>query len=255
MYFVLSKILAVLIFPVTWLFILFICALASKQVKKRKIFLWAAFILFYTFSNNFLINLFADKWDATPATLPNGAKYSCAILLGGFSGADSHDRGYFNEGADRFIQAVELYKTGTVNYILVSGGNGSIKKESFREASWTVNELVKAGVPESAIIIENNSRNTLENAAFTKSKLAALPTIKPPFLLVTSAYHMPRAEMIFSRYGLQTIPYPCNYIAGRHKYGITDLLPQSEAFNNWTYYIKEVIGYIACYFKTRSMQP
>ncbi len=243
MFFILSKILLLFIFPLTWVVVLALVSMLTKRPRRKRNFRIAAVVVFYLFSNNVLLNLFARSWDVPPTTIPAGARYSCAIVLGGFSSADRNEQGYFNLAGDRFIQGVKLYKQGIVSHILITGGNGNIVPGAFREGAWTVQQLSAMGVPPEAILIENNSRNTLENGAFTKQLLDSTH-LAPPYVLITSGFHMRRSEMVFMRNKMPIVPYPCNYTAGRGPIGLVDLLPTADALSNWSYYIKEVIGYV-----------
>ncbi|MDB5117386.1 MAG: hypothetical protein JWQ79_2878 [Mucilaginibacter sp.] len=248
MYFIFSKILLFLILPIYWVAALLLIALISKDRKRKRHFFIAAALVFYFFSNGLLLNLFAKQWDFQPVALNSSQHYSCAIVLGGFSGSDVDEKGYFNTSADRFIQGLKLLNSKKVSRLLISSGNGNLIAGTFREAAWVKTQLLEMGVPDSVILIENNSKNTFENARFSKTVLQQ-SHLPPPYLLVTSAFHMRRAQMIFKNAGIPVIPYPCNYLAGRGNISILDLLPDTNALNLWNYYIKEVIGYIINYFK------
>jgi uncharacterized SAM-binding protein YcdF (DUF218 family) len=248
MYFVLSKILLFLILPMYWVLAIFIIALVTKNARRKRRLFIAAIILLYIFSNSFIINQFAKRWDYPQATLPAGASYSCVIVLGGFSGGDEFNRGYFNTLADRFIQGVKLLITKRASHILISGGDGSLIPQGFREAAWVKTQLLDLKIPDSLILIEQNSKNTIENARFSKVLLQQ-NHLQPPYLLVTSAFHMRRAAMIFKNAGIPVIPYPCNYLAGIQRFSLTDLLPTSDALSGWNLYTKEVVGYVVNYFK------
>lgn len=248
MFFILSKVLLLFIFPFTWVFTLLLVAVFTKNARRRKSALVAGVIILYLFSNNFLLSLFARAWDAPPVTLPANTHYSCAIVLGGFSSSDMHEQGYFNAAADRFIQGVKLYKQGVADHVLVSGGNGNIVPGVYHEGVWAGQQLALVGLPADAILVENNSRNTLENGAFTKQLLAG-KHLAPPYVLVTSAFHMRRSLLVFSRENIPVIPYPCNYTTGRYKLSAVDLLPTQDALSIWPYYIKEVIGYVVYWVK------
>ncbi len=250
MFFVLSKLLVYLIFPFTWVIILFAWYFLCKSPKRKRRLLIAAVAILFLFSNAWLLNLFAGIWEPEPKTIPAGKKYSCAIVLGGFVAADRNDSGYFTLASDRFIQGVKLYQTGAVDHILVSGGNGSLMKHAFRESKWAETQLLAMGVPQSGILIENDSRNTLENAAFSKRVLDSAG-LKPPYVLVTSAFHMPRSLWCYKQEGMNVIPYPCNYFAGRGKFNITDLFPQAHVMDLWFVYIKELVGYCAYEVKAK----
>ena len=250
MFFILSKILAFLLFPLSYVFVLLLMAVWAKNVKrKRKYLLWGIGLLYF-FSNSFLINCLARAWDIAPAQLEKNKTYSAAIVLGGFASDDKDGRGMFGPSADRFIQGVLLQKTGTVKYILVSGGNGNLNPTAFREGAWAKYQLKAAQVPDSCILIEDQSRNTLENASLTKALLEKHKQ-RGPYLLVTSAFHMRRSARIFKKMGVDVIPYPCNYIAGTGNFGISELVPSADALNKWSIYIKEIIGLAVNYISGR----
>ena len=250
MFFILSKILAFLLFPLLYVFALLLMAVFAKNIKrKRKYLLWGIGLLYF-FSNSFLINCLARAWDITPAKLEKNKTYSAVIVLGGFSSDDSEGRGIFGPAADRFIQGVLLQKVGRVKYILISGGNGNLAPSAYREGTWARYQLRAAQVPDSCILIEDQSRNTLENASLSKALLQKHGQ-RGPYLLVTSAFHMRRSARIFKKMGIDVIPYPCNYIAGTRNVGIGELLPSAESLDNWSIYIKEIIGLAVNYVSGR----
>lgn len=247
-YFILSKILLFLILPISWITVLLIIAIISKERKRKQCFLLAAAVVFYIFSNFFLLDQFAKRWDFPPTVLNNSQQYSCAIVLGGFSGTDANDNGFFNAASDRFIQGIKLLATKKASRLLITSGNGNLIPGAFREAAWAKTQLLQLNVPDSAILIENNSKNTLENARFSKV-LIEQKHLPPPYLLVTSAFHMRRSLMIFKKAGIAVIPYPCNYVAGRGRIDPAAFMPDAQALFTWNYYVKEVIGYVVNYFK------
>ncbi|MFI5139926.1 MAG: YdcF family protein [Sphingobacteriales bacterium] len=241
MFFVLSKLLAIFIFPLTWVFSLLIAAVISKKQKTKHRFLILSVVLLWVFSNSFLLNQFARVWDINPVPLKTTGAYSCAIVLGGFTAEDAKGGGFFNTSADRFIQGLKLITTGKVTHILISSGNGNLVHDNFAEADWVKTQLQQFKVPDSCILIENRSRNTIENTAFSKSVLNAR-RLQPPYLLVTSAFHTRRALGIFKTTGVDVVPYPCNFIAGRAGFSFAALLPDAESFYKWNIYIREVVG-------------
>jgi uncharacterized SAM-binding protein YcdF (DUF218 family) len=162
---------------------------------------------------------------------------------GGFASADVDDNGYFNATADRFIQALKLFKQRRITHILINGGNAKTDNKNFREAVWVKGELIAMGVPDSVIFVEDRSNNTFDNAIHAKQILDSVQ-LKPPFLLITSAHHIPRASLLFNNAGVATVPFPCNYIAGRGNFKFSSLLPQFSALFNWDVYLKETAGYI-----------
>ncbi len=248
MYFVLSKLLLFFILPFSWFLAFLIASLLVKKQHLKRRFLIISVAILLVFSNPFLLNEFAKYWNIKPVPLKNTGSYSCAIVLGGFSGEDAEGNGFFNRSADRFIQAVKLLSTGKVTHLLISGGNGSLIHDNFEESDWVKTQLELLKVPDSCILIENHSRNTIENAAFSKTILIA-KHLQPPYLLVTSAFHMRRSFDIFKKTGLEVIPYPCDYMEGKEKMSVNEFIPDAGVIGNWNYYIKEVIGTVVNYFK------
>jgi len=244
MYFLLSKLLLYFILPLNWIFVLFILCVTTKSKKRRARYFIAGLSLLYIFSNNFLFNQIAGRWDIEAHDLKNTDKYSCVMVLGGFAGEGLKGEGMFNTAADRFIQGVKLYKAGKASHILITGGNGRLLDNQFKESTWVKTQLQAFKVPDTAILIENNSRNTIENARFSKTILEKAH-LNGPFLLITSAFHMRRAAMIFKKEHINVVPYPCNFITNRSgRYSFDDcFVPDSEILGRWPVYLKEFVGY------------
>ena len=248
MFFFFSKILEFFIYPFSWIIILAVAALlVKKPLLKKKLFVSAAIVLFI-FSEPVVINQFAKLWDIQPVPLKKKGAYSCAIVLGGFSSELANGGYYFNGSADRFIQALKLFQTGRVTHILITGGNGSLLPDSFRESDWVKTQLQEFKVPDSCILIEDKSRNTLENASFTKPILDSAH-LQQPYLLITSAYHMRRSVQIFKKSKIDIIPYPTNYLTSDGYLGVDDFLPDPSALEIWNIYMKEVIGTVVNFLR------
>ncbi|OKS85783.1 hypothetical protein RG47T_1229 [Mucilaginibacter polytrichastri] len=196
----------------------------------------------------FLLDKYAQLWDYPPAKLNKEATYSCVIVLGGFSSEKADSTGMFNGASDRFIQGLKLHATGQASHILITSGNGALDPDGFSEGDWVQTQLKQFNLPDSSVLIENKSRNTIENAVFTK-KLLLARHLAPPYLLVTSAFHMRRSQLIFKKAGLETVPYTCNYIAGFGKFTVYSFWPSTETFNNWGAYNKELIGYVVAWLR------
>jgi uncharacterized SAM-binding protein YcdF (DUF218 family) len=249
MYFIFSKILLFLLYPALWVFVLFVISLFAGNSKRKQRLLLATLILFYVFSIPLFINLLARGWSVRPSVTNPNTIYSSAIVLGGFTSFDKHNHGYFNGACDRFIEAVRVLNTGCVKHILVSGGNGTLRQGTFKEATWVKTQLKLFKVPDSCILIEANSRNTIENAVFSRAVLQKAG-LKPPYLLITSDFHMRRAMMIFQKKGLQVVPYPCDFTAGKVSgVSFSDLISDGSSFGLWSLYLKELVGYGVDYWK------
>lgn len=242
MYFILSKVLLFLLFPLLWVFALLIVALLAKTPKRKKRFLIFSAVVLYVFSVPFFLNQVAGAWSVEPVVIKPKV-YSCAIVLGGFSSEDKNHQGYFNGSADRFIQGVKMLTTGRATHILITGGSGSLIPGQFREATWVKTQLDEFKVPDSSVLIESNSRNTIENAVLSKPMLQKAG-LHPPYLLITSDFHMRRSLMIFKKEGYDVVPYPCNILAGHGENSLYDLIPDGGAIGGWNIYLKEMVGYV-----------
>jgi uncharacterized SAM-binding protein YcdF (DUF218 family) len=249
MYFVFSKILLFLILPIDWIVVLLACAIFFKKPKLKKRCLITSFVLLIVFSNHAILALFASLYDMPKGPVDGKKTYSADIVLGGFTGEAKNGEGFFNEYSDRFIQGLKLKTSGRVSHILVSGGNGNLNPSAFTEAGWVKGELKAFNVPDSAILVEQQSRNTIENAAFSK-KILDKAHLMPPYLLVTSPFHMRRAMYIFKKEGLDVIAYPCSITGNDANISFIDVFSFDAAtLNMWNYYIKEVIGLVVTHIK------
>ena len=237
-----SAVLSWVLSPFNWVVFLLLVAWVIKKRSVKRSALVIAAVIFIVFGNSYLLNWFAKQWQPEPVEIPAAVKYSCGIVAGGFASPDAHANGYFNSAADRFIQAVKLYKLGKIEHILISGGNGKTDEKSFREAGWVKGELLAVGIPDSVIFIEDQSNNTLDNAKFSKQILDSV-RLPPPYLLITSAFHMPRALRTFKNAGITVEPFPCNYFIGRGNSTLWDLLPRPTGLLGWEMFLKEAVGY------------
>lgn len=247
MYFILSKVLYILILPFMWAFAMLVYAIFTKKEKRRRNLLIAAVVIIFLFGNPLLFNLYAKSWDI-PAYNPGPKKYSCVIILGGFISQDENGTPYFNDAKDRYVQGTRLLAEGTASHLLFTGGNGSLYPDGFSEGAFVKKELKKMNFADSLILIEGKSRNTFENASLSHAILKKT-NLKPPYLLVTSAFHMRRSLLIFKKEGLDVVPYSTDFKVHPGKLSIYDFLPMTEIYGNWNQYIKELIGYLVTLLK------
>lgn len=248
MYFILSKLLLFILLPLYWIIALVLLAVFTKNLKRRKRYLIAAAIILYIFTAPVFLKSFEQLWDVKQHPDNDTKKYSCVIVLGGFSSGNTAADGHFNNSSDRFIQGAKLVETKQASHILISGGSGQLIPGEFREAAWVRGELLKFNIPDSLILVESQSKNTIENAAYSK-ELLQKSHLAPPYLLVTSAFHMRRALLIFKKAGVPVVPYPANYFGMDVSFGLDEFLPNASALSNWEFYTKEVVGYVVTYFK------
>jgi uncharacterized SAM-binding protein YcdF (DUF218 family) len=245
MFFILSKILQFVIMPQFWIIILLIIAIISKNEKARRKSLIAALCFTLFFSNKFIFEECARIWEIPARTYSSLKKYDAGIVLGGMMTYDQHfDRLQFYRGSDRLLQAIELYKRGYIKKIIFTGGSGSISHQDQKEAYFVKRYLLTLGIPETDFFIESESKNTHENAIFTKSLLDKV-NFKGNFLLITSAFHMRRSLGCFDKAGIITEPYSTDRYAGPRKFEFDHLfIPDASAMYDFSNLIHEIVGYI-----------
>ena len=242
--FFLGKLFLLLLKPLTWIIVLFLISIVSKNPKRKKRYLVTAFLLLIFFSNPFFFRLVAEAYEKKPVTLTTNDRYQAGIVLGGFVSYNvKTGEAYFNPASDRFIETALLYKKGNIGKIIVAAGNGYVVKHNFQEASFIKDRLVEMGIPAENIVMDGLSRNTYENAVNSKRICDSLH-LSGPFVLISSAMHLPRAENLFIKQRLTIRSYPCDFITKNlaNNFWEDYLLPSSLTMNNWDIFIKELCG-------------
>jgi uncharacterized SAM-binding protein YcdF (DUF218 family) len=134
------------------------------------------------------------------------------IVLGGpIDSRMSVARGMLSVGGDveRLIEGAALARRHPAARLVFTGGNPSLLRDDPPESFFAVKLFEQLGVPSSRIVLEDKSRNTDENAVFTKHLVNPKPVER--WLLVTSAVHMPRAVGVFRKAEFAVEPYPVDW--------------------------------------------
>lgn len=125
--------------------------------------------------------------------------------------------------------------------VFVSGGR-PLRDTGDSEGKIMKEWLVRLGVPKSRIHAETGANNTWENAVNLKPMLKKMGIRK--VVVITSAWHMPRAMFCFSRQQIAAIPAPCNYLEKRIAYDLRSFLPSWTAFNDSAHALHEYLGLV-----------
>lgn len=176
---------------------------------------------------------------------------SAIVLLGGGMGAPRRagDVPEMFGAADRVWHAARLWRAGKAKIIIATGS-------AEQESSYVL--LRDLGVPASAIIVEEKAGNTIENGIYVR-QLIDKKKLDRRILLVTSAWHMRRSEMIFRRVGLEPIPAASDHEAtygswrSRKIKGLrfSDFLPNANAFSVGCIYVKECQGLLGDWLRLK----
>lgn len=143
--------------------------------------------------------------------------------------------------ANRMLTTMRLQKELNIPVIL---SGGKVFEDTGREADIEQRIFKGLGVDESKLLLENQSRNTVENARNSKVIMQEKNYNRP--LIITSGFHMPRSMMIFEREGMNPIAFTTDYqMSGEIAINIFNFIPNNSAFNNSCMAIREYLGILA----------
>jgi uncharacterized SAM-binding protein YcdF (DUF218 family) len=218
LFFLLSKTLGTMLLPTNFLIglgVLGAVLLATRWARLGRGLLIASVVLlaicgFSPFGYALLYPLEHrfSAWDAARGA-PDGV-----IVLGGSIDADvsaSHGTAVVSGAADRIIAAAALAHRYPKARIF-TGGSGNLLSTDAREADYAAALFESLGISRERLIMERQSRNTEENAEF--SKVIAAPKSDDRWLLVTSAFHMPRSVGVFRKAGFAVEACPVDWRVG-----------------------------------------
>ncbi|EKF43779.1 YdcF family protein [Nitratireductor indicus] len=174
------------------------------------------------------------------------------VLGGGLEGSINLARGghELNASGDRFVETAILARRYPDAKILVSGGQGAVFLSGEGDADTAPRLLEALGVDRSRLILENRSRDTYENGLFSRQLVS--PDEGEVWLLVTSAFHMPRAMGVFRKVGFPVLPWPVDYkTAGNEGIGLAED-NSLDSLRNVSVGIREWIGLAAYRYAGRT---
>jgi len=166
--------------------------------------------------------------------------YPVVMLCSGTSRLDS-ERGWVNQpansGWERLLVATETARE-VGGELFISGGG---IQEPF---AVTMNKVIeRMGIELENITLETKSTNTYENLANLQDQL-----VDKPFILVTSATHLPRSMSVAEKLGLKAIPQPADFVSSEIV-GLRSFLPSTQAVQHWHVILHEFVGLL--YYKLR----
>jgi uncharacterized SAM-binding protein YcdF (DUF218 family) len=262
LFFISSKIVQFLIEPLNLLFLISVLALFFLILRKpiaTKLFLWLSVIGFilvgYAPIPESLARILENSIEKVDINKMPSEQIAGIIILGGaISGEDiAIDRGEvsMNSSAERVTKALELIRRYPGKPFIFSGFSNRLTPRGMSEAEafkQLIQEQGLAQITKDTAYYENQSRNTYENAIFSKKIIENLNDIHPlgankSWLLITSASHMYRSTKIFQKQGIPIIPVPVDYqTANTLQWREFDL---TEGAFLWNRLLHEYIGIVA----------
>lgn len=123
--------------------------------------------------------------------------------------SEKHDQSIVTGNIERVLEGIRLNRKYPNAFLVFTGGNGITGKTLPPETDINKRFMNEMGFSENTVIYEDQSTNTYENAVFTKELVQ--PLAREEWILVTSAYHMPRSMAVFEKAGWEMQPHPTDY--------------------------------------------
>jgi uncharacterized SAM-binding protein YcdF (DUF218 family) len=258
MFFYLSKILWFFIQPLNLAIFLLLAGLVTALFGRRRLAATGSVLAFLILALSAWTSLGALMLNPLEQRFPRPSlpeKVDGIVVLGGaFEGAINFVRGGYelNASGDRMVEAAVLARRFPTAKVVISGGPILMFRKGEGDAQTAPRLFTALGVTADRLILEDKSRNTYENAVFTKALVT--PKLGETWLLVTSAFHMPRAKALFDKAGFPTIPWPVDYRTSG-KEGIAPSKNPVDSLELTTIAIREWIGLVAYWLSGRIDQP
>ena len=236
----LHKILPLLFSPLFFIISLIIIGIILKS--KKTSFLGIIILIICSLpivSEKMITYLESDYELNKPSTV---ATADAIVVLSGMVRTIKNKNGLhyeLDEASDRIFAGIDLFKLNKAPTLILTRGKlpWSI---GVPEGEYLRNVAIKLGVPKKNILLTENVENTDQEAKAIK-KLFSIDN--PKVILVTSAFHMPRAKTVFEAAGLNVLPFPVDFKNGSSKkLTFMSFIPSASSFNQTSFFVREMIG-------------
>ena len=237
----LNKILPLIFSPLIMIIVLIIFGLVTNS---KKISLIGVFILIIcslpVVSDRLVAYLESDYQLSKPSNI---ASADAIVVLSGMIKTINSKEGLdyeFGEASDRIFAGINLFKVKKAPKLILTRGKlpwsvGIPEGEYLKEIA------IINGISENNILLTENVENTDQEAKAIKKLLS---DDKPKVLLVTSAFHMPRAQKVFEAAGINVVPFPVDFQKGLSKITFMSFMPSANALSGTSFFVREMIGRI-----------
>jgi len=235
----LNKILPLLVSPLS---IVLIIILIGTFFKSKKISLLGLLILIFCslpiISNKLIFYL---EKDYSLQSIKDVSKSDAIVVLSGMISTikTKEKLSYeFNGSIDRIFSGMNLFKENKAPLLILT--NGKLPwSVGIPEGEYLKDFSIKYGIPEDKILLTDNVQNTDQEA---KAVAKLLNTNKVTIILVTSAFHMPRAKKVFEAANIKVIPFAVDFKTQIKKITIIDFIPSANSLKDTSHFFREMIG-------------
>jgi uncharacterized SAM-binding protein YcdF (DUF218 family) len=240
--FYLSKILPIFVLP-TGVTILLV---AAGLILRRAALCWAGVAVLFLAATPFVSGKAmraAEGWQVrqTVSTAPSAH----AIVVLSHGRIQPPGQAGISEwvDADRFYGGVDLYKAGKAPLLIFTGGWSPWQPDAEPEGDVLIRYALDLGIPREKMLATAKVSNTEEEARAVAAMLAKRPGGGSRILLVTSAFHMRRAQMVFVHAGLDAVPFPVDFNApSGNSLSLLGFLPNAQSLSRTETALREFYG-------------
>ena len=207
----------------------------------RKLSLIGIIILIFSslpiVSNKFIAYL---EKDYQPIEISEIESADAIVVLSGMIktiGDKENLRYEFSDSIDRFFTGLDLFNNNKSPILILTRGKIPWSF-GIAEGEYLKKLAIEYGIPEEKIILTEEVQNTDQEAKAIKKILANNAKI----ILVTSAFHMPRAERVFKAAEIKVIPFPVDFYNSKSKITIMDFMPSADSLSASSHFVREMIG-------------
>ena len=233
-----NKILPIIFSPLGLIFVLLLFGILRKKILPSLLALLLLTLLSLPLVSNQLIKSLERNYSViSPNELDTA---DTVVVLSGMLQTikqDSMIHYEFSEAVDRIFAGINLLKMGKAQKIILTRGKLPWSKGD-SEGDYLAEFVQSQGIDPNRILLTEIVQNTNDEA---KAISRMLPK-NSEVILVTSAFHMPRAKKVFQNQNLKIIPYAVDFRSSAKYIDILDFLPQANAFKNSSFYFREIIG-------------
>ena len=235
----LHKILPLIASP---LFLIFFLIILGTIIKSKKITLFGVVILIFCslpIISNKLIHYLEKDYTLQDASAINNA--DAIVVLSGMLKTikvDDKLKYEFNEGVDRILSGIDLFKNNKAPLLILTKGQVPWSL-GIPEGEYLKEFAIKFGVPKKSILLTDNVQNTDQEA---KSVKKLLNSNDAKVILITSAFHMPRAKKVFEASNIKVIPFAVDFINSHQKLTFMSFIPSAGALSSTSFFVREMIG-------------
>lgn len=255
MFYLLSKLLDVLLSPLVWGALLLAAAVpwrvraharhARRGRRRRRVCGAAGLAILFLASAPAVANaLFWNLEHSATSTYRPDVTYDAVILLGGVveeQPMSASGQPSYNDNVERLVMTHRLLANGNARVAVVSGASSSAELAAYGDGVVLVRQLEDWGIAKERLIGEDKARNTRENALHVKEIARARGFER--VLIVTSAFHMPRAAECFAAVDMKVDTLAVDYRADRPAFpSLSKLLPRAHSLMMTASVIRETFG-------------